>query len=121
MFNRLFANLFPAQPDNVRVVDPAEVRRWYEAGEVVLVDVREANEFAAEHIPGAHHLPLSAFDPGRVPATAGRRLVIHCRSGQRCGMAAARLAASGYQGEILRMQGGLMGWKSAGGPTRPGG
>jgi rhodanese-related sulfurtransferase len=35
-------------------------------------------------------------------------------------MAAARLAASGYTGDIIRMQGGLFGWKSIGGATRSG-
>lgn len=123
MFNRLFGTLFPASPesDNVRVVDTAEIKRWYDAGEAVLIDVREPNEFAAEHIPGARNLPLSSFDPASVPMPADKKLVIHCRSGSRCGMAAQKLIAAGYQGEINRMQGGIFGWKSVGGPTRPGG
>lgn len=123
MLNRMFANLFaqPAQPENVRVVPAAEIRQWLEAGEAVLIDVREPNEHAAEAIPGALNLPLSTFDPAKLPAIpAGKKLVIHCRSGQRCGMAAARLVAAGYTGEINRLEGGIMGWRSAGGPTRPG-
>lgn len=122
MLNRLFGNLFPAQPaaDNVRVVDAAEIKRWVEAGEAVLVDVRETNEYAAEHIPGACNIPLSAFDPAKIPALGDKKLVIHCRSGARCGMAAARMVQAGYTGDINRMQGGLFGWKAAGGPTRPG-
>ncbi|MGE5548585.1 MAG: rhodanese-like domain-containing protein [Solirubrobacterales bacterium] len=123
MLNRLFGTLFPAAPDsdNVHVVDAAEIKRWVEAGQAVLIDVREPNEYAAEHIPGATNIPLSAFDPAKVPVPeAGRKLVIHCRSGARCGMAAARMVMAGYQGEINRMQGGLFGWKSAGGATRSG-
>jgi rhodanese-related sulfurtransferase len=120
MFNRLFANLFPPQPENVQFVDPVQVKGWYGAGEVVLVDVREASEFAAERIAGAINLPLSSFDPSRVPEAEGKHLVIHCRSGSRCGMAAARLVAAGHQGMIYRMQGGLMGWKMVGGATRAG-
>lgn len=122
MLNRLFGTLFPAAPENenIRMVSAAEIKGWYDAGEVVLVDVREANEYMAEHIPGACHIPLSSFDPAKVPVAEGKKLVIHCRSGARCGMAAARLAVSGYEGEINRMQGGIFGWKAAGGRTRSG-
>lgn len=123
MLNRLFGSLFPASPeaDTVRVVDAAEIKRWIDAGEAVLIDVREPNEFAAESIPGARNLPLSAFDPAQVTVPEGKKLVIHCRSGARCGMAAQRLVAAGYQGEINRMQGGMFGWKSINGTTRHGG
>ncbi|MBW7850156.1 MAG: rhodanese-like domain-containing protein [Rhodospirillales bacterium] len=103
--------------DNVHVVDAAEVKQWLAAGEAVLVDVREVNEFAAEHIPGAVLNPLSVFDPARLPPSDGRKLVIHCRSGSRCGMAAMRLVADGYTGEIHRMRGGILGWKAVGGTT----
>ncbi|MDA8231549.1 MAG: rhodanese-like domain-containing protein [Magnetospirillum sp.] len=103
------------------MVDAAQIKTWYEAGEAVIVDVREMNEHAVERIPGAKHVPLSAFDPSRIPAPAeGKKLVIHCRSGARCGMAAMRLVASGWDGDIYRMQGGIMGWKSVGGPVRRG-
>ncbi|HSV29389.1 MAG TPA: rhodanese-like domain-containing protein [Candidatus Omnitrophota bacterium] len=123
MLNRLFGNIFPAAPesDNVRIVDAAEIKRWVEAGEVALFDVREPNEYAVEHIAGACNLPLSSFDPAKVLVPEGKKLVIHCRSGARCGMAAARMVAAGYTGEINRMQGGIFGWKSVGGPTRTGG
>jgi rhodanese-related sulfurtransferase len=121
MLQRLFG-AFAAPPgvERVHVVEPAEIKAWVDAGQAMLVDVREGNEFAAEHIPGARHVPLSAFDPARVVDASGRKLVIHCRSGARCGMAAMRLLASGYEGEIYRMRGGIIGWKSMGGKTRSG-
>jgi rhodanese-related sulfurtransferase len=120
MLNRLFG-LFAAPPqgDNVHVVAAAEIKRWVEAGEVVLIDVREPAEHAAEAIPGAMNLPLSSFDPAKLPdVPAGKKLVLHCRSGQRCGMAASRLVASGYTGVINRLEGGMMGWRSVGGAVR---
>ena len=124
MFSRLFGGFgAQAQPadERVRVVDPATIRGWLDAGEVVLVDVREANEFASENIPGAINLPLSSFNPALVPKPeVGKRLVIHCRSGVRCGSAAGLLLAAGWEGEINRMQGGIMGWASMGGPLRRG-
>lgn len=122
MLNRFFGPLFAAPPENdrIHVVSAAEIRTWLQANEAMLVDVRESREFDAEHIPGARSMPLSIFDPARISIPEGKKLVIHCRSGARCGMAAARLAAAGWDGEIYRMQGGIIGWKSIGGPTRAG-
>lgn len=118
MFGRLFS-FGAAQPqsDRVQFVEGATVRDWLDAGEAVLVDVREATEYATEHVPGAIFNPLSAFDPAKVPPADGRKLVLHCRSGVRCGMAAQRLLQAGYDGTIHRLHGGLNGWKAAGGPT----
>lgn len=102
----------------VRHVAPAEIRRWWEDGAAILIDVREPEEYAEEAIDGAINLPLSRFDPAAVPRPGpGRHLVLQCQRGIRCGSAAARLVAAGWSGEIIRMQGGLTGWKEAGGPT----
>ena len=124
MFSRFFGALSGVgKPgsEKVLVVDPATIRGWWEAGEVVLIDVRERDEYAAECIPGSVNLPLTSFNPAQVPKPeAGKRLVIHCRSGVRCGTASAHLVAAGWEGEIVRMLGGIMGWRSAGGPTRRG-
>ncbi|MBF0325467.1 rhodanese-like domain-containing protein [Magnetospirillum moscoviense] len=123
MLNRLFGQMFsaPAQPENVHMVSPVQVRQWLDSGVAVLVDVREPNEVAAETIAGSINLPLSSFDAAKLPKVPeGKKLVLHCRSGQRCGMAAAKLVQAGYTGEINRMEGGIMGWRMAGGPTRPG-
>ena len=119
MLRRLLDRFKPAAAVNpIRTVDPAEIRAWWDAGQVVLVDVREPDEYAAEAIPGAVNLPLSAFDPARVPRPAGgQHLVMHCQRGVRCAPAAAQMVAAGWTGEVVRMKGGLVAWKEAGGPT----
>lgn len=119
MMNRLFGSMFGGgQAANVHMVSPSDVREWIAAGKAVVIDVRERDEFAAERIEGAINLPLSSFDVSQLPAVPeGAKLVFHCRSGQRCGMAAARAVASGYSAEINRMQGGIMGWRSMGYPV----
>ncbi len=107
----------------VKMVSPALIKEWYDAGEAVIVDVREPDEWGAEHIPGAHLVPLSAFDPAKVIglAEAGKKLVFHCRSGARCGMAAQVMLANGFTGEINRMEGGIsFGWRQVGGPVESG-
>lgn len=118
MFNRLFGKDASEAASRIHITPAADVKRWLEADEVVLIDVREVNEHAAEAIPGAVNLPLSSFDPAQLPAVpAGKRLVFHCRSGVRCGTAAERALALGYQGEIYRLDGGIFGWKAVGGRT----
>ena len=53
-------------------------------GSLILVDVREAEEFAAGHIKGALFNPLSKFDPAKLPvAPEGKKVIIYCRSGRR--------------------------------------
>lgn len=102
----------------INMVETATVLDWMRNDGVVIVDVREPHEYQAVHIPGATLLPLSEFDPARLPAVpAGKKLLLHCRSANRCGMAAAQLVDAGYQGEINRLVGGLNAWVAAGAPV----
>lgn len=100
----------------VDFIDPDTLRSWIETGEAVIVDVREAHEYAMAHIEGSTLIPLSAFDPTAIPEHDGKKLVIHCASGVRCGMASQQLVGSGYRGQIHRLAGGIEAWYHAGGP-----
>jgi len=102
----------------IHQVDPQTVQHWLNDGTAIVYDVREQNEYAAEHIAGTNLVPLSSLDPGRIPPDAKRKIVLHCRSGQRCGAAAERLAMAGYAGDLYRMTGGILAWKQAGLPTK---
>ncbi len=66
-----------------------DIKSGLESGTILLVDVREAHEFEAGHIPGSILVPLSIFDVANFPAAAGRRIVLSCRSGRRSLTAAA--------------------------------
>ena len=46
----------------IEFIEPETARGWIDAGEAVVIDVREAHEFAMAHIEGAVSLPLSSFD-----------------------------------------------------------
>ncbi len=94
-------------------LDPAEVSARMSRGEIVLVDVREPNETAAERIPGAVSMPLSQFDPAALPKG---EVVLSCLSGKRSGMALAKCRQAGVP-IATHMRGGLMAWKAAGLPT----
>lgn len=100
--------------DGLRVpgVDAAEAVQLVRDG-AVLLDVREQAEWDAGHAPQAVHLPLGriAEAPGRI--TAGRQVVVVCRSGNRSATATSALRAQGI--EALNLRGGMHAWAGAGG------
>jgi rhodanese-related sulfurtransferase len=81
-------------------------------GAVALVDVRERYEFDAGHVSGSELLPLSAFDPERLPRD--KPIVLICRSGNRSMTALTRARAAGFT-EIWHYKGGVLGWAREGG------
>lgn len=110
----------PLPPHQVFYVTPTQINEWRKANQAVIVDVREENEWDEAHIPGAILMPLSTFDPARIPDPHGKNLVFHCRSGRRCGMAAEKAVAAGYTGIIKRMEGGFLAWSALGLDSEPG-
>jgi len=95
------------------VIDVAKARQLIAEG-AVLVDVREPDERAREHIPGTKHAPLSSLQS--VNTTGAMAVIFHCRSGARTGAHAARLGeAAGCEAYLL--EGGLDAWKRAGLPV----
>jgi len=94
-------------------IDIATLLDWVRRDEVVLVDVREPEEFDEERIPGSVALPLSRFDVGDLPSVPGKRTVLTCFIGGRSAQAAERLFAAGHR-EARHLDGGLFGWKEAG-------
>lgn len=97
-------------------IAPHQLAQLIEAGAAQVIDVREADEFAAGHIPGAINLPLSRFDPGQLPPADGRRLVLNCLGGKRSGMALDRCRAAEASVDT-HLGGGFQAWLQAGLPT----
>jgi rhodanese-related sulfurtransferase len=107
-------------PNETSMIDSETLAAWLRAGDVDLYDVREVREFAAARIPGSTLVPLSAFDPGAIATDSGRKIVFHCKSGVRCGMACEIMRTTGYDGPIYRLGGGIIAWNAAGGEIEPG-
>ena len=95
-------------------LSPSDVKAKLDAHEIVLIDVREPNEYEAERIPGALNFPLSTFQPNSLP-TGGKLVVLHCAAGKRSGMAAQKCFECGAD-DATHMAGGLGAWKQAGLP-----
>jgi molybdopterin/thiamine biosynthesis adenylyltransferase/rhodanese-related sulfurtransferase len=103
-------------------VDPSEVRAALNGngngnGHVVLLDVRETEEWDAGHIPGAKHVPrgyLESRVEGAIGADRSQRVVVYCASGQRSALAANTLKELlGYE-DVASMNGGITLWKDRG-------
>jgi rhodanese-related sulfurtransferase len=97
-------------------IDRAALTEALEADAVLLVDVREAYEFAAGHIPGSVSMPLSSFDPRAIPDTGGRKVVFSCAAGVRSVHALAAAQAAGVPVDT-HFPDGFKGWLMAGGPV----
>lgn len=95
---------------------PHEVADRIRSGRAVIVDVREPEEFAVEHLPGAVCAPLSSFEQADLGLQPGREVIFMCRSGGRTGMHCDRLAAR-VEGPAGVLHGGLNSWKAAGLPV----
>lgn len=96
-----------------------EVAAGVANGTMLLVDVRELPEIAAEAIPGAVTMPLSRFDPKSIKVPAGKRVVFSCRSGRRSVDASQIAQMQGLKYDS-HMAGGILAWKAAGHPTQRG-
>ena len=98
---------------HLREIDAGALKAGLDRGQVLLLDVREADEHVHERIPGAASLPLSRFETAPLPDSAGRTLVLHCASGARSTKAAQILLGRGAA-EATHLKGGIAAWKRAG-------
>lgn len=97
----------------IEELSPQQVASLLQQKKILLIDVREPDEFAAERIAGALLYPLSTFDAAALPADSPRRVVFHCGTGKRSAMAAntrAQLTAA----PAAHLAGGILAWKEAG-------
>ena len=85
----------------------------------LLVDVREPDEWQAEHAIGAQHLPLGSLPRHIEALPRDRDLLLICRSGNRSGRAVALLSQHGF-GRAFNVTGGMQAWARAGLPVAAG-
>ncbi len=109
------AELLRQVKSQIEEVDPSEVRELIDEG-AVIVDVRETDEFAAGHLPGAKHVPRSYLETrieGAVPDRS-TQVILYCQSGNRSAWATRTLVDElGYE-HVRSMTGGITLWKDRG-------
>ena len=109
-----------SSPHPVPELAPTEARRGVAAGELAIVDVREAAEWDAGRAPEAVHVPLTELDErwdDVAAAAGGLPVAFVCRVGQRSALATLLARRRGI--EAVNVAGGMAAWAAAGLPLEP--
>jgi rhodanese-related sulfurtransferase len=114
------AHLIADAKARVENLSPAAVAVELEDADVLLVDLREAEERQSS-IPGAIHAPRGMLEFYADPTSAyhrsefdpSRRTILYCASGGRSALAADMLQGLGYI-RVAHLDGGLKAWQAAG-------
>ncbi|MBX9877080.1 MAG: sulfurtransferase [Candidatus Obscuribacterales bacterium] len=87
--------------------------------DLLLLDVREANELAVCKLSNIKHIPLGEL-PARVNELSNKdsEIVVYCRSGKRSERACQFLTASGYK-DVANLDGGILAWAKDIDPSMP--
>ena len=100
-----------ASADSYQQITQEEAKEMMDAQEVILLDVREQDEYDSGHIPGAVLLPVGTIDEdtaAEVIPGKDSTVLVYCRSGNRSKTASAALAELGYT-DIYEF-GGINSW-----------
>lgn len=94
-----------------------QAEEWLRTGEALLIDVREPDEFKAEHIIYAQSVPLNQVDASikDMYLPADKKLIMHCLAGKRGDMACKTLRDDeSFNRPVYNIEGGINAWKEAG-------
>jgi rhodanese-related sulfurtransferase len=105
-----------SNPNPLEELSPRQVAELIATRQILLIDVREPDEYAAQRIAGALLFPLSTLDALALPPDGPRRVVFQCGSGKRSGIAAQARLAAGVS-RVAHLAGGIGAWKAAGLPV----
>lgn len=113
-----FLKLVDDAKSRVKEADFRDIKRRLDAREkLTLIDVREDNEWARGHLPGAVHLGKGIIERDIEQAFPDKEapLVLYCGGGFRSALVADNLQKMGYT-NVISMDGGWRGWTEAGFP-----
>jgi rhodanese-related sulfurtransferase len=116
--HKRFEKLVADAKKNITEISPTDAAEKMKSDSVVLVDVRETDEWDEEHIPDAIHLSRGTIEleiEEKVP-DAETMIICHCGGGGRSALAAESLQKMGYK-SVRSMAGGFKAWKTLGLPT----
>ncbi len=108
---------------HIREIDVAAAREQIAKGDVIVIDVREDDEYAAGNIKDAIHLPRGVleFKIDQLDALSDKSkpVLLYCRSGNRSALAALTMQQLGYT-DVVSMAGGFMAWEKDNGSEQAG-
>jgi rhodanese-related sulfurtransferase len=95
-------------------VGTLEATRLMNQGSTLVLDVRDAAEFAAGHLPKARHIPIEELSKrvGEIAKYKEKPVLVICKGGARGGAAARALKQAGFT-TVYQLKGGLGAWREA--------
>lgn len=91
-------------------IKPAEFQVLNQKEDITILDVREVDEFQAEHIEGALNAPLSTLENGYEQLDSSKRYYVICQGGMRSERACQFLETKGF--DVVNVEGGMNQWKA---------
>lgn len=97
----------------VAQVGPSEAVRMMD-DDVLVLDVRETQEYDSGHLRDARHIPLSALGKRvtELEKYRNKKILAYCRSGSRSNSACRQLKKAGFE-NVFNMAGGITAWSNA--------
>lgn len=101
----------------IELIDPDELARRVEGDDgPAILDVRNAGEYAGEHIPGSLHIPYGDLAGRLDELPRDRPIATICRGGKRSGLAASILQRAGF--DVVHVGKGVGVWRDGGHPVQ---
>jgi len=96
-------------------VTPKQAASMFAKKEAIILDVRELDEWHAQHITGAIHIPLAQVEQrlGELAQYKNSPVIVQCRSGKRSARAADTLQSAGFT-QVYNLTGGINAWAGDG-------
>ncbi len=103
-------------------LNPSQATLLINREDAVIVDLREADEFAGGHVPEARNIPAGKLSDrlGEIEKFKERPLILCCASGVRSAKACEELKKQGFT-RLHSLDGGIDAWRQAGLPLKKGG
>ncbi len=101
-------------------ITSTELKQRLENGDdIQIIDVREDHEVAIGTIPNSIHIPLAQILTRMNEIDPNRETVVHCKMGGRSARAIDALQRSGFQGRLMNLKDGIIGWSNEVDPSVP--
>src|SRR5215218_8836035 len=104
----------------IELIDPDELAERLADEELVVLDVRDDDEWTEAHIPGSIHLPYGELPERQGELPRDKAIAAICSGGKRSGLAASILQREGFERVIHVANGGVGTWRSSGRPVESG-
>ena len=100
--------------NRIELIDPDQLAERLDDGDMVVLDVRDEDEWEDGHLPGSVHLPYGELPERQGELPRDQTIAAICISGKRSGLAASILQREGFERVLHVADGGVRRWQRSG-------